>query len=97
MIEGLSLVQLGMVIGEQDISKTDEDMHLIRDGIDILTSLDMCVFVAAVHCSLGESYARREAKENAVHHLNTAIEILRPMGAVNYLNKARELLASIST
>jgi tetratricopeptide (TPR) repeat protein len=96
-VEGSASILLGRVLGKLHRSQAEEAERHIRRGMDILADLGLAPFWAQGSLSLGELYAEKGDKSQAIPHVKTAAEAFKKMGSRYWFSRAQELLQKAQT
>ena len=93
--EGLAHIWRGRILAKLDPLKKVEAEESIRKGIEILERLKLKALYADGYLALGEIYADRDQKEQALGYLKKAESMFEEMGMDYWLEKTQEILNRI--
>jgi len=93
--EGMSMIQLGRVLGKKDPSQSDKAEEYILKGIKILEGLKLRPNIADGYLNLGEFYADTGKKEKALKSLKKAESMNKEMKRDFYLKRTQEVLGRL--
>ena len=92
MVEGISRMELGRILGKVDISQSGEAEKCILEGIRILDELKLKPFSSQGYFYLGELYADMAQKEKALETLKKAEGAFQEMGMDYWLRRTQTVL-----
>jgi tetratricopeptide (TPR) repeat protein len=93
--EGSLLVWLGRVLGKSQLSKNTDAHNSILQGIRVSEELSHRPDQAIGYFFLGEFYADRSEKEEALEYLKKALKLFEEMEMQYWPDEARKVLSSI--
>ena len=95
MVEGISRMELGRILGKADISQSTEAEKGILEGIRILDELKLKPFCSMGYLFLGELYADIGEAEKALETLKKAQGMFQEMGMDYWLRRTQEVLERV--
>jgi len=94
-VEGASRALYGRILGKADRSKVGQAEECILQGIKILDELQIRPYSSQGYLFLGELYADRGQKDEALENLKKAQGMFQNMGMDYWLARTREVLGRL--
>jgi tetratricopeptide (TPR) repeat protein len=97
-IEGIALIQLGVITGKEDLSRIEEARGTIQQGISILEELKLIPSLGIGYIFLGELLIDADRKDEARESLKKAETMYQEMEVTPqsyWLKRTQEALAKL--